>query len=234
MSTVADLWAVQTTDLALDALKQRLAELEKQLGEPAEVQAGRASTEAARGELERWRVAQRELDRQIKELGEHIHAAEREMMSGRVRNPRELEGMEANVAALQRRRGGLEDEGLTALAEVENWQAQVQMRQQALAAAEAANQARLGSIKQEAAQKIADMKALSAKLQKQWQTIAPEDRELYKTMRNRKAGRPVALEQNAACQACGVMLPTAAVQAVRSGVQRVLCPGCGRLLLAKK
>lgn len=234
MSTVADLWAVQTTDLALDALKQRLAELEKQLREPADMQTARAASEAALGELERWRVAQRELDRQIKELGEHIHVAEREMMSGRVRNPRELEGMEANVAALQRRRSGVEDEGLAALSEVENWQAQVQARQQELAAAEAANQARLGEIKQEAAQKIADMKTLSARLQKQWQTISPEDRDLYKTMRNRKAGRPVALEQNAACHACGVMLPTATVQAVRSGTQRVYCPGCGRLLLTKK
>ncbi len=37
MSTVADLWALQTTDLALEAINQRLVELKKQQGESAEL-----------------------------------------------------------------------------------------------------------------------------------------------------------------------------------------------------
>jgi hypothetical protein len=233
MSTVADLWALQTTDLALEAINQRLVELKKQQGESAELKAARAAAVAAEDELARLRAVQREFDRQIKELSDHIRAAEREMMSGRVRNPRELEGMEANVAALQRRRSALEDESLVTMLEVERWQAEAAMRQEQQASSEAAHVTRQQAIKREAAQKIAELKALSARLNQQWEAIAPADRDLYKNLRSRKAGRAVALEQGGACQTCGLMLSTGAAQAVHSGNQRVFCPGCGRLLLAK-
>ena len=232
MSTIADLWALQTTDLALDAIKQRLAELEKQLGDNAELLAAQAAAAEANAELERHRAAQRELDQQIKELSTHIRAAEREMMSGRVRNPRELEGMEANVAALQRRRSALEDEALAAMLEIETWQPEVEARQTRLAESQAAHAARQTAIKREAAQKIAELKALAARRNQQWAAIAPAQRELYKNLRSRKGGRALAREHSSACQACGVMLPTGVAQAVHSGRDNVFCPGCGRLLLA--
>ena len=232
MSTVADLWALQTTDLALDAIKQRLAELEKQLGDNAELLAAQAVAAEANAELERHRAAQRGLDQQIKEISAHISAAEREMMSGRVRNPRELEGMEANVAALQRRRSALEDEALAAMLEIETWQPEVEARQTRLAESQAAHAARQTAIKREAAQKIAELKALAARRNQQWAAIAPAQQELYKNLRSRKGGRALALEHSGACQACGVMLSTGVAQAVHSGRDSVFCPGCGRLLLA--
>jgi hypothetical protein len=233
MSSVADLWALQTTDLALETIRQRLVELEKQQGESANLKAARAAAAEAETELARLRSGQIELDRQIKELSDHIRAVEREMMSGRVRNPRELEGMEANVAALQRRRSALEDESLATMLEVEHWQVEAEMRQSQLAGSEAEHLARQQDIRREAAHKIAEMKTLSARLNQQWEAIAPADRDLYKNLRSRKAGRAVALEQGNACQTCGLMLSTGAAQAVHSGSQRVFCPGCGRLLLAR-
>ncbi len=154
------------------------------------------------------------------------------MMSGRVRNPRELEGMEANVAALQRRRSALEDESLATMLEVEQWQAEAEARQAQLASSEAEYSARREAIKREAAQKIAELKTLSARLNQQWEAITPSDRDLYKNLRSRKAGRAIALEQGGACQTCGLMLSTGAAQAVHNDSQRVFCPGCGRLLLA--
>lgn len=232
MSTVTDLWALQTTDLALDAIKQRLAELEKQLGDNAGLLVAQAAAAEANAELERQRAAQRALDQQIKEISTHIRAAEREMMSGRVRNPRELEGMEANVAALQRRRSALEDEALAAMLEIETWQPEVEARQARLAESQAAHEARQAAIKREAAQKIAELKTLSARLNQQWAAIAPAQRELYKNLRSRKGGRALARERSGACQACGVMLPTGVAQAVHNGRDSVFCPGCGRLLLA--
>lgn len=232
MTNSADLWALQSTDLAVEAIKRRLGELEKQRSESAELLAARAATVEAEAELTRLRATQRELDQQIKQLADHIRAAEREMMSGRVHNPRELEGMEANVAALQRRRSALEDEALGIMAQVEHWQAEVEKRQGQQASSEAAHVARQEAIKREAAQQIAELKMLSARLNQQWSAIPPEDRDLYKNLRSRKAGRAVALAQGGACQACGLILPTGAAQAVHSASQRVFCPGCGRLLLA--
>lgn len=232
MSTVAELWALQTTDLAVEAARQRLTELEKQLGADAELKAARAAAAEAQAELDRCRTTQRQLDQQVKDLSTQVRAAERDLMSGRVRNPRELESMEANVAALRRRRGVLEGEALEAMLEVDQWEAELAARQGRQAAAETAHQARQGAIRREAGQRLAELKVLSARLSQQWEATPPPDRDLYKNLRSRKGGRAVAREQNGACQACGLMLPTGVLQTVHVGSQRVFCPGCGRLLLA--
>jgi len=232
MSTVAELWALQTTDLAVEAVRQRLTELEKQLGERAELTAARAAMAEAQTELESGRAAQQKLDRQVKDLAAQVRAAERDLMSGRVRNPRELESMEANVAALRRRRSTLEGEALEAMLELERCEAQLTARQSQQASAEATHQARQEAIKREAGQRLAELKTLSARLSQQWEATPPADRDLYKSLRSRKGGRAVAREQGGACQACGLMLATGVAQAVRVGGQRVFCPGCGRLLLA--
>ena len=132
MSTVADLWALQTTDLAVEAIRSRLAGQEKQKGESPELLAARQTAAEAEGELASWREKQRGLDGQMHELSDRIRTAERELMSGRVKNPKELEGMQANVTALKRRRSGLGDEDLEAMLEIERLQAEADARLAAL------------------------------------------------------------------------------------------------------
>jgi predicted nucleic acid-binding Zn-ribbon protein len=232
MSTVAELWALQTTDLAVEGTRQRLVALEKQLGESAELQAARAATSEAQAELTQRRAGQQQMDQQVKSLTAQVRAAERDLLSGRVRNPRELEGMEANVAALHRRRDALEAEALALMLEIERWEAEVAARQSQQANAVAAHAERQEAIKREAGQHLAQLQALTPRFNQQWGAISPPDRDLYKNLRSRKGGRALAREQKGACQACGLMLSTGAAQAVRNGSQRVFCPGCGRLLLA--
>ena len=100
MSTIADLWALQTTDLAIEAIRTRLAGLEKQKGESPKLLAARQAL--AEAEQARFQLAgekrQAALDGQMRELSDRIRTAERGLMSGRVKNPKELEGMGANVA----------------------------------------------------------------------------------------------------------------------------------------
>lgn len=234
MSTVADLWAVQNTELALDAIRQRLIDLQQQLAEPEALKAARQALADADAALAQSRSRQRELDHQLAQAREHINASEHELMSGRVRNTRELEGMQANVESLQRRRGVLEEETLVALSEGETLQQRQAILHAEVEQAEQAHNSRQARIKHEAARKIAEMKTLNTKLQQQWRGINDADKQTYKSLRIRKGGRALAEEQNGACLACGIMLPTGVVQAVRHATQHVTCPGCGRLLLPAK
>ncbi len=55
MSTIADLWALQTTDLAIEAIRTRLAGLEKQKGESPELLAARQALAEAEREVASWR-----------------------------------------------------------------------------------------------------------------------------------------------------------------------------------
>lgn len=230
MSTVADLWALQTSDLAVEAMRQHLAALEKQKGVTPELLAARELANQADRELATWKDKQRDLDSQMRALSGRIQAAERDLMSGRVRNPKELEGMQANLEALKRRCSGLEDDDLEAMLEIERCQALASAARTAQMAEEAHWQADQARLAEDLNRSLAELKALAARLNRQWEAVEPQDREIYRSLRQRKGGRALALEQDGECTACGVTLPTGVVQAVHSREGRVYCPSCGRLL----
>lgn len=233
MSTVADLWAVQVTDLAAEAVRQRLAELEKQLTEPEDLKASRAEVADATSELDRWRDRQRSVDTESRDLAQRIQSAERDLMSGRVRNPKELAGMEANVEALRRHRAALEDQLLEALLEVEQWQETLDRRQRRLAELESAWHTEQDTLLQERERGLAELRSLGARLQRQWAALASTDQELYRNLRSRKGGRALALLRGDTCGGCGMVLATGMIQQTRNAEQdgeRVFCPSCGRLL----
>lgn len=233
MSTVADLWAVQVTDLSTEAVRQRLAELEKLLAEPDDLKAARTAEAEATAELARWRDRQRTLDTESRDQAQRIQAAERDLMSGRVRNPKELTAMEANVEALRRHHAALEDELLQALLEVERWQKTLAQRQAQLAELESAWRDQQDALLQERERSLAELKSLGARLQRQWASLASADQELYRTLRTRKRGRALALLRGDTCEGCGMVLATGIIQQARNAEQdgaRVFCPSCGRLL----
>ncbi|MEZ4768326.1 MAG: C4-type zinc ribbon domain-containing protein [Caldilineales bacterium] len=232
MSNVSDLWAVQQTDLAVEAIRRRLKELEHQRSEPAEITAARAAYTAANNELVHWRTTRRDLEIQARELSGKIEAAEKDLMSGRVRNPKELEGMHANVGSLKRRLSAVEDQELEAMLQTEQWQSDTDARKSELDAIETDWQATQQANAAEVAAKLAELKRLAASMNQQWAGLSPEDQHLYRDLRARKGGRAVADERNGTCQACGISLPTGIIQAVRNDEVRTFCPSCGRLLHA--
>lgn len=233
MSTVADLWAVQTTDLSAEATRHRLAELEKQLVEPDDLQATRTRVAEATSELAHCRDRQRAVDTEVRDLARRIQSAEKDLMSGRVRNPKELAGMEANVEALRRHQSALEDQLLEALLEVERWQETLGQRQIQLAEQESTWHAQHHALVQERERNLVELKSLGARLQRQWASLSSADQELYRTLRTRKQGRALALLRGDTCGACGMVLATGIIQQARNAEQdgkRVYCPSCGRLL----
>lgn len=230
MSTVAELWALQTTDLAVEAMRQHLTELEKQKGVAPGLQAARQEAAQADRELATWKEKQRGLEVQMRDLASRIQAAERDLMSGRVRNPKELEGMQANLEALRRRRSSLEDDDLEAMLEIERCQKQADVAHLAVAAEEARWQADQARLAADLGRSVAELKALAGRLSQQWEAISPQDKEFYRSLRQRKGGRALALERDSTCTACGVTLPTGMVQAIHGGEERIFCPSCGRLL----
>lgn len=233
MSTIADLWSVQVTDLAIEALRRRLADIERQLGANEELEAARQAAAAAEAELSRWRQQHRSIENESRDLERRIRAAEADLMSGRVRNPKELAAMEANVAAMRRHHSTLDDSLLEAMVEIERCQTAWQAAHTHLKQVEAAWQTQQAALLAERERARAEAQALSARLQQQWAAIAPADRELYRNLRSRKGGRAIALLQRDTCQGCGMVLPTGIIQQVHAaslGEGHVFCPTCGRLL----
>ncbi|MCS6842721.1 MAG: C4-type zinc ribbon domain-containing protein [Caldilineales bacterium] len=233
MSTVADLWALQVTDTAVESLRRHLADLQRQIGETEELRAARAALAQAEAELARWSGRLRALEMESRDLARRIQAEEQDLLSGRVRNPKELANMEAHVASLRRHRAAVEDQVLEAMVETERCQAAAQQARAHLKAVEEAWQAQQEALARDRERSTAELQSLTARLQGLWAAISPADRELYRSLRSRKGGRAVVLLLRDTCQGCGMTLPTGVIQQVRAaeeGGSRVFCPTCGRLL----
>ena len=230
MSNVSDLWALQQTDLAVEAIRRRLKELENQRSETPAIKAAARRSSPRTPNLFTGDTTRRDLEIQARELSAKIDAAEKDLMSGRVRNPKELEGMHANVGSMKKRLSAVEDQVLDAMVQTDQWQADADARKSELDALEAEWQATQQANAVEVTAKLADLKRLAAQMNEQWTDLSSEDQQLYRDLRVRKGGRALAQERSGTCQACGISLPTGIVQSVRNDEVHSFCPSCGRLL----
>ncbi len=115
MPPVALLGQLNEIDLAIDALRARAAEIAEALKEPATLQAARAAAKAADAELARCRAVQSERESAQQKTAAKLTQAEGRLYGGKVRNPKELEDAEKDVAQLRRQHAQAEDALLEAL-----------------------------------------------------------------------------------------------------------------------
>jgi len=226
------LYTLQRIELGLEAKAKRLHELQAAPGETEALRAARAALEQAEAEFRRWQRQQRELELEVRTLEQRIADSERDLMSGRVRNPKELAGMEANVQSLRHRRQALEDELLEAMVTVDEKAARYDEARSAYEDAEslwrrdqAQLQAEQRSLQQELTRLRAERETLISQLDRD--TLAE-----YERLRQRRGGYAVSEVRRGACQVCGVTLPTSLVQAARQSEGLVYCGSCGRILYA--
>ena len=230
---IAKLFELQKLDVNLEKARRKLVQLQQALGESPEVKQARQTVASTEAELHRWNAAQKNAELEAQTLGQQIAAKDKELMSGRVSHPKELESLQANIEALRRQRVGVEDSGVEAMTQVETLSRQLADEQQSLQQLE--EQWKGGQA--ELLQEDAKYKRIYAQLKQQRETSAkalpPIDLKYYEEMRKRKAGMAVAPLQNGQCGVCHILVPTGVVSAARSRKgEAVLCPSCGRVLFA--
>jgi predicted nucleic acid-binding Zn-ribbon protein len=100
MTEGADLYRLQGLDSEGDKKRRRLAEVEAALSESEELQQARRAVERAGERVRKWAVKQRDLELEVQGLADKISHDEQRLYSGVIRNPKELEDLQAEVAAL--------------------------------------------------------------------------------------------------------------------------------------
>ncbi|NOZ28747.1 MAG: hypothetical protein GXP39_11945 [Chloroflexi bacterium] len=227
------LYMLQKTELELAAKIRRLQEVQAALGETEELRTARAALEQSETELRRWQTRQRDLELEVSSLEQRIAAAEQQLMSGRVRNPKELEGMEANVQSLRHRRQQLEDELLEAMMSVDDWTTRRDDAQATYQQTEdrwRERQAGLNAEQEHLQQEIARLQAEREHLRER---VGADALAEYERLRQRRGGYAVSEVQGGACEICGVTLSVSLVQEARQGTHLVYCGSCGRILYTR-
>ena len=224
------LHTLQTLELNLETRQRRLHELEAALGETATLRTAREKMEQAMAELEHWKRRQQNLEREIRALDQRIADLERDLMSGRVRNLKELGGMQANVESLNHRRQELEDQLLEAMVKVEEHT----LRHQEAVTAHQRIEARWREEQSKLSDEWSALQREITRLHQEREVLInrldPNALSEYQRLRQRRNGYAVSEVRHGACRVCGVTLPTSLVQAVRQQEGLVYCSSCGRIL----
>jgi predicted nucleic acid-binding Zn-ribbon protein len=230
MTEGADLYRLQSLDSEGDKKRQRLAEVEAALDESEELQQARQAVEHAEERVRKWAVKQRDSELEVQGLVDKTSRDEQRLYSGTIRNPKELEDLQAEVAALKRWRQQLEENLLEIMLEredAETAQAQAQGRLDKVQSDWTARQADLLGEKE-------DLQAGLAENEQARETLLPSidagDLRAYEALRRRKGGVAVALLRDDTCGACGVGISPSLKWQLRQG-DLAPCSNCERILV---
>jgi predicted nucleic acid-binding Zn-ribbon protein len=231
MTDVAELLSLQDTDVALDRALSRLAEIEAALGESEELVAARETAAEKATTAHDVRSQQKDLELAADTIRGKAAEIEKKLYGGSVKNPKELQDLDADLRSLKEQTRKREDELLALLVQIEEAQAERQAAESALAVVEAAWRRSQDELLAEKAEIEPEFESLRGIRHSQATEVDRRLISLYDLLRERRGGTAVARVERGMCQGCRISLPMSVLQRARTGVSVVQCVSCERILL---
>lgn len=228
---IAKLFELQKLDFNLDKTRKRVGEIRTALGESEAVTAARATAAATEADLHHWHALQKDAELEMQQIDEHIRLDEKRLMSGEIRNAKELSALQDNIASMRRQRGVVEERGVEAMLTVEELTRRLSDERQTLQTVEEAWR----SGQTELVDEENKLKRFYAQLKQQRDVTAKSidagSLSTYEQLRSRKNGIAVAPVKGSQCGVCNILLPTGVLSAARSRREEpTYCTSCGRIL----
>lgn len=230
MDEVAQMYELQRVDLTWLKVAKRLKQIQQLLGENEQLKTARAAAAGTEARLHSYRATQQNAELESLSLGQRIQATETKLMSGEVRNPKELDTLQQSLEALRRQRAMVEEHAMEAMLQGDQTADKLATQQGTLKTIENAWRAGQSHLIEEETKLKHNFVLLKRKRESLAQSMGAPILDRYETMRKRKAGVAVAQIQNGVCAACHVRIPTGIVNGLGGSSALVLCPSCGRYL----
>jgi predicted nucleic acid-binding Zn-ribbon protein len=230
MSRGEDLYHLQQLDSERDARQRRLVDLEAALEDDRALKEARRTLEKAEERAQKWYVKQRDLELEIQSLSDKMSRSEQRLYGGKVKNPKELADLQAEIASLKRRRQKLEDTLLEAMIEREEAEEDREEADATLgktASMWSTRQANLKAEREELGRRL-------EKIQQEREAVLPRIEAVvlatYESLREQKGGQAVALVRDDTCTGCGVAISPSAEWRLRQD-EICHCDTCRRILV---
>lgn len=228
-SPLDDLWVVQRIDARLADARARRAALDDGTALRADAEAARAAAADAASRVRDTQAALRDYELQLQSTEVRYKKAEGDLYGGRISNPKELAGLQEDIAALSRSRDRLEETILDLLDQVEALKREDAAR---LAAAREIEQRLAGHMAEyEAARDRLDTEIAALATQRAERASAVEPRLLkkYESIAAQEGGIGMVAILGGYCGGCRNDVPAQFVSRIRLG-QVVTCERCHRIL----
>ena len=232
MSSALGLYRLQQVDSQMDQIRARLDKIRETLENDVELRAamdGMSASEAAHFTSGNEVKAS---ESEVTSQRTKIEQAESSLYSGQVKNPKELQDLQMEVASLKKHLVTLEERELEAMVRAEETEK---------ALAESKN--KLQNIQTNLKEQNSDLTSESDTLNKDLERLESERKAVinnisepllntYDKLRQQKKGIAVVAVVENSCSACGTTLTQSQHQNARSVDQLYNCPTCGRIIYA--
>jgi hypothetical protein len=188
-----------------------------------------ASAEAGQREAER---ALRNAEAEAQSQKIKIEQAESSLYGGAVRNPKELQDLQKDVASLKKHLATLEDRLLEAMLAHDRAASILTQAGSALSDLQARRGHETLSLAHERANLTHTLERFEAERKAALAPLNARVLEQYESLRRDRRGLAVTTVSDGACSACGATLTPAQKQLARSSGLLTTCPTCGRFLFA--
>jgi len=232
MSLPLKLYRLQQIDQKISEDQTRIREINRALKDNVLIRQAEKDVEDKERTLHKARQKLREAEWNVQAQRKKIDQTETKLYSGNVNNPKELQDLQNESAALKRYLSILEDRQLDAMLTLDDIEAEYQKAQVNLKGVMNRFDEQRVVLTSEREELLESLQLLEEERLAATRSIPKEDLKLYEKLRKQKAGVAVAKVTNKACGACGSTLTAAAYQAARSPSQLTRCDSCRRILYA--
>jgi len=235
MSRWDDLLSVQEHDTTVDQLMHRRAHLPAQL-ELEKVMSGLQRLEASMVEVEGRRHdlvrAQQRLEDEISSLTDKATQHDKILYGGSIGNPRELQTLQEEIAALRRRISQLEDQELELMEQIEPLDSELTRSTGTRSELDERGAALRGQIAEEEVAIEAELERVRSERVSLSDTIEPELLSEYESLRPQSSGVAIARLVGGSCGGCHLAMSAVEIDRIKKLPPEApaRCEECGRLL----
>jgi predicted nucleic acid-binding Zn-ribbon protein len=210
------------------ALREDVSQLESRIAADPEVTALEETLAGKREAQQAVALRLRESDLERETHRTKLKSREKELMSGRIRNPTDLMQMSDEVKHMKTSFAEEEEVQLRLMEEAEMADDEVRETIKQLEEAQRRAAAEQPALKQELESQQADLNAVEAERDQIWSQVPPAAQTAFSRVRVRPVVAPVERNQ---CQVCHVTVTSSGMQMLRKGDEIVHCENCGRILV---
>lgn len=211
------------------ALREVIDRLESRLQSDPEVVSLEEALQEARSTQDAIAARVRESDHAREDHRTRLHTREKELMSGRIRNPTELMQMSEEVAHMKARFAEEEDAELRLMEDADSADDAVRTANANLAEARTHSAAEEPDLKAELDSAKTELAEVEAEKDQLWAETPAAAQAAYQRTRPQP---PVARVVGNQCTACRVTVTSSGMQTLRKGLEELVhCENCGRILV---
>jgi len=230
MSAALGLYRLQQVDTQMDQIQSRLKTILETLENDLELRAAKEALVSAENLHKRADNALKQSEAEVEKQSIKIEQTESSLYSGSVKNPKELQDLQMDVASLKKYLGTLEERELEAMIQAEESEKELGSAKEKLAGVQASLKEQNIDLTNESEVLNKDMERLEAERKAVTGTLDEQSLKTYEGLRQHKRGVAVAIISEDACSACGTTLTASQQQSVRSSSNLYYCPTCGRIV----